>query len=126
MKVSRRKFVQGCCAGIAAMNGARIANMAFAEETAGATGQRDIVISVFLRGGMDALNFLCPYGDPLYQIARPDIGLRNSTEVIDINGYFGLHPSAPQLKELMDQGESRVDCSSRISSNHPLPFCCSG
>jgi uncharacterized protein (DUF1501 family) len=97
--VTRRQFLQGCCAGIMAMSGVRLGGLAFAQSPA----DRDVVVSLFLRGGMDSLSFLVPHADPDYHTARTRLAMGTS-RVIDINGLLGLHPSAAPLKELMDQG----------------------
>jgi uncharacterized protein (DUF1501 family) len=95
-RIRRRTFLQGCCAAIAAMNGSRLGNLVFAQ---GGGPQRDILVVVFLRGGMDALSFLAPYSDANYADARPRLRL-TSAQVSDIDGYFGLHPSAAALRDL--------------------------
>ena len=58
MKTTRREFIGGCCAGVAAMAGARIQSVAFADTDE--KTQRDIMVVVFLRGGTDGLNFVAP------------------------------------------------------------------
>lgn len=98
MAIKRRTFLQGCCAGIAAMSGAKLSRVSFAQ-TPGSP--QKVIVSVFLRGGMDALNFIIPHGDTFYQDARPSLGL-DGPQTLDIDGYFGLHPSAAALKELFD------------------------
>ncbi len=58
------------------------------------------LIVVFLRGGMDGLNVVAPYADPIYQQIRPHIALqRPGTDrgAIDLDGYFGLHPAMDSL-----------------------------
>jgi len=96
--LQRRHFLQGCCAGIIAMSGARLTNVVFADSP---RGGRDIVISLYLRGGQDGLSFVSPYADGDYHTARPVLGL-NPADVLDLNGYFGLHRNASRLKELYD------------------------
>lgn len=95
--IRRRTFLQGCCAAIAAMSGSRLGNLVFAQGSGGP--QRDILVVVFLRGGMDALNFLVPYSDANYADARPSLRL-TAAQIRDIDGYFGLHPSAAALRDL--------------------------
>jgi len=102
MKLHRRTFLQGCCAGIVAMNGSRLGNLVFAQGAPAAS--RDVVINVFLRGGMDALNFLIPVADSLYHDARPRLRIQGSAAAgTMLDGYFALHPSAAPLKELYDE-----------------------
>jgi uncharacterized protein (DUF1501 family) len=58
------------------------------------------VIVVLLRGGMDGLNVVAPYADPIYQQIRPRIALqRPGTDrgALDLDGYFGLHPAMDAL-----------------------------
>lgn len=99
MKVHRRTFLQGCCTGIAALAGARIENLTFAQSP----GSKDILISVFLRGGMDALSLVAPYGDAEYHQARPELGL-DTPQIIDLDGYFGLNTAASSLAQLYNAG----------------------
>lgn len=58
-------------------------------------GQKLIVI--LLRGGVDGLNVVVPYGDNRYKEIRPTIGLSRSTGLLDLDGYWGLHPSLSSL-----------------------------
>jgi uncharacterized protein (DUF1501 family) len=54
------------------------------------------LIVVLLRGGMDGLNVVAPYGDRRYYDLRPNIALQKS-EVLDLDGHFGIHPSLQPL-----------------------------
>jgi len=61
--------------------------------------RRKLVV-VMLRGAVDGLNVVAPYGDPHYRALRPAIGLeRPGTEggALDLDGYFGLHPALSPL-----------------------------
>jgi uncharacterized protein (DUF1501 family) len=59
------------------------------------------LIVVFMRGAVDGLNAVVPYGDDHYYQARPNIAIPKSGQddgVLDLDGYFGLHPAlAPVL-----------------------------
>lgn len=107
MLLKRRTFLQGCCSAIAAMSGSQLGNLAFAapgsqsRSGARAAGPRDTLVTIFLRGGMDALSLLAPHGDSNYFAARPRTRLLTA-QALDIDGYFGLHPSASKLKALYD------------------------
>jgi uncharacterized protein (DUF1501 family) len=64
----------------------------------GASDKKLIVI--FLRGGMDGLNVVVPYGDPNYYALRPTIAIPkpgNELGVLDLDGYFGLNPALESL-----------------------------
>ncbi|KAA3648725.1 MAG: DUF1501 domain-containing protein [Chloroflexi bacterium] len=69
--------------------------------------QGDVLVVVFQRGGMDALNAVIPHFEEEYYrkrsslaIAEPNSGDDNSG--IDLDGQFGLHPSLRPLKDLWD------------------------
>lgn len=100
MKVHRREFLQGCCAGIMALAGSRLTNVTFAQSPG---NQGDILVTVFLRGGLDALSLLAPWSDAEYHAARPVLGLEAS-HVHDLDGYFGINRAADGLLELYNAG----------------------
>ncbi|CAN5236780.1 DUF1501 domain-containing protein [soil metagenome] len=59
------------------------------------------LIVILLRGGMDGLNVIAPYGDSQYQIIRPTIALHKSNGgLIDLDSYFGMHPALAPLHPL--------------------------
>ena len=59
------------------------------------------LIVILLRGGMDGLNVIVPYGDSQYQIIRPTIALHKSNGgLIDLDSYFGMHPALAPLHPL--------------------------
>jgi uncharacterized protein (DUF1501 family) len=61
------------------------------------------LIVVILRGAMDGLDAVQPVGDPLFAGLRPTLG--TGAGVIDLDGYFGLHPALGDLKPLWDAGQ---------------------
>lgn len=67
------------------------------------------LVVIFLRGGMDGLNFLVPYGDPAYSGLRKNIGIARPGQpggAVDLDGFFGLHPKAAALAPLFRAGEA--------------------
>jgi uncharacterized protein (DUF1501 family) len=71
------------------------------------TGQGRLVV-VLLRGAVDGLNVVVPYGDPGYAAARPTIALAPpgaAGGVLDLDGHFGLHPALAPLLPLWQQGQ---------------------
>ncbi len=58
------------------------------------------LIVILLRGGMDGLNVIAPYGDNQYQLIRPTIALHKANGLIDLDGYFGMHPALAPLQPL--------------------------
>src|SRR5271157_4490653 len=63
----------------------------------GGDGQRRLVV-LFLRGAVDGLNVVVPYGDPGYAASRPSIAIPSGEGgAIDLDGHFGLHPALAAL-----------------------------
>jgi uncharacterized protein (DUF1501 family) len=107
-KFSRRQFMVGCSAAIAAMAGARIGKIAFAHPSLAANDTNDTLVVVFLRGGIDALNVMMPIDGAdrkFYERARPRIKIPTSGKnaAINLNGQLGLHPAMKPLHEIFTQ-----------------------
>ncbi len=62
---------------------------------------RPVLVCLFQRGAVDGLNMIVPHGDPLYYRERPRIAVPRA-DVLDLDGYFGLHPRLAALKPLWD------------------------
>ncbi|MCX7566052.1 DUF1501 domain-containing protein [Sulfitobacter sp. F26169L] len=63
------------------------------------------LVVIILRGGMDGLDVVRPYGDPAYAALRGDAGLEGPEGAIDLDGYFALHPALRPLMPLWQQGQ---------------------
>jgi len=77
------------------------------EVTAAERGK--VLICLFQRGAADALNVVVPHGEASYYALRPTIGIPRPTQglataAIDLDGFFGLHPSLAPFKPLYDRG----------------------
>jgi len=77
--------------------------------TNGAERQADVLLCIFLRGAMDGLNVVVPFGDPDYYAARPTISIAAPAagKVLtaqDLDGFFGLHPALKSLKSIWENG----------------------
>ena len=64
---------------------------------------RDVVISIYLRGGIDGMSALVPWGDAAYYAARPTLNVPRpdstaAQKAIDLNGFFGMHPAMASLQ----------------------------
>src|SRR6188508_1499660 len=72
------------------------------------------LICLFQRGAADALNVVVPHGEKAYYSLRPSIAiprpvglgrqLGGGESAIDLDGFFGLHPTLGPLKQLYDRG----------------------
>jgi uncharacterized protein (DUF1501 family) len=74
-------------------------------QTAAAPNRRLVVI--FQRGAADGLNIVVPYREKNYYSMRPSIAIPQN-QVLDLDGFFGLHPSLGSFKPLYDQGHLAV------------------
>lgn len=111
LSVSRREFMVGCSAAIAAMAGGRIGMAAFNDPTTAAN--EEVLVVVFLRGGMDGLNLVPPIDGPdrgLYQTARPNLAVPTTGNAAALplgalgNVQLGLNMLATPLYELFQEG----------------------
>src|SRR5687767_4645362 len=76
-------------------------------EASAAGGRRKVLIAIFQRGAVDGLNMVVPFGESNYYNARPSIAIPkpesgNVESAIDLDGFFGLHPSMRSFKPLWD------------------------
>jgi uncharacterized protein (DUF1501 family) len=90
---------------------------------------RDILINVFLRGGIDALNLVVPFNDPDYVLARPRLKLSgnqvaqlDASQISDIGIELGLHPAAAPLRTLMNQNHLAIVAASGSTSGSRSHF----
>jgi len=73
------------------------------------TANGKILICLFQRGAADALNIVVPHGERSYYAMRPSIAIPQPSRgaqggALDLDGFFGLHPSLSPLKPLYDRG----------------------
>src|SRR5438552_9918441 len=111
VKFSRRYFMkQG---GIAMVG---LSTMpAFLQRAIAATpssGKKQLVV-LFQRGAADGLNIVIPFGEQNYYRMRPTIAIpeprRGGADcAIDLDGFFGLHPSLASLAPLFHKNEVAI------------------
>jgi uncharacterized protein (DUF1501 family) len=82
--------------------------VALAEGRASAGARPKTLITIFQRGAVDGLNMVVPYGEKDYYALRPSIAVAppragNAEAAIDLDGFFGLHPSLRGFKPLWDE-----------------------
>src|SRR5258705_1202814 len=70
-------------------------------------GKRKTLSAIFQRGAVDGLNMVVPHGERSYYEARPSIAVPkpepgNVDAAINLDGFFGLHPSLNLFKPLWD------------------------
>ena len=89
-------------------------------------GKKKMVV-LFQRGAMDGLNVVVPFGERSYYQMRPSIAIpeprRGGTEAaIDLDGFFGLHPSLQPLQSLFQKGHLAIVQAVGIARSHAQPF----
>jgi len=70
-------------------------------------GRRKTLLAIFQRGAVDGLNMVVPFGEHAYYDLRPSIAIPkpaagNAEAAVNLDGFFGLHPSLAPLKSLWD------------------------
>jgi len=106
--VTRRGFMRG---GALALVGTSVipsflTRSIYAEMTTAAANKKKLVV-IFQRGACDGLNVVVPHAEKNYYSMRPSIAIKQN-EVIDLNGFFGLHPQMAAFKPLYDQGHLAI------------------
>ncbi len=101
--LTRRELLCGVAAG---------STLAFTPGLALASVPTDArLVLVILRGAADGLAIAAPYADPDYAKQRGELALDapgRSGGVLDLDGFFGLHPSLATTRELYAAGQVRV------------------
>jgi uncharacterized protein (DUF1501 family) len=97
---TRRGFMVGCSAAIAAMAGGRLGYIAFGSPEQ--EPNQEILIVVFLRGGMDGLSAVMPLAGAdrgYYQASRENVAVpvSGTNAALPLTDFFGLHPAGAPL-----------------------------
>ena len=108
MGTTRRGFMKG---GALALVGTStipsfLTRSVMAEMTTAAANNKKLVV-LFQRGAADGLNIVVPYQEKNYYAMRPSIAIQKN-QVLDLDGFFGLHPSMASFKPLYDQGHLAI------------------
>jgi uncharacterized protein (DUF1501 family) len=110
MSISRRYFLKN--GGIAMLGMASLPS--FLQRAAATTGSgKKKMVVLFQRGAMDGLNVVVPFGEPNYYHLRPTISIpeprRGGTDAaLDLDGFFGLHPSLQPLYPLFQNRQLAI------------------
>lgn len=114
--LTRRKFMVTSAAAAAALGAAPswLPRVAFARDHRGA--QRDVLVSIFLRGGADMLSLCVPYAEPNYYVQRPTTAVlppgQGPQSCIDLGsggaGMFGFPPAFAPLMPAYNDGKLLV------------------
>jgi len=118
--MNRREFLRHA----ALVSGATLFTLGtrgWAARVAGTLAGNRRLIVVFLRGAVDGLNVVVPYADDRYYEVRPTIAIPKAGQdsgVLDLDGYFGLHPAlAPLLPQWQNHSMAFVQASGSPDPN---------
>jgi len=102
MSLTRRAFLKNGALAVVGTTAvpAFLARAAFGAIETGARTKRLVVI--FQRGAADGLNIVVPHGERQYYAMRPSINIPRKS-VLDLDGFFGLHPSLASFQPLWQQ-----------------------
>lgn len=123
-KLNRRNFLKG--SGLISVAGLGGLKLGFANSLlkgGNAGSERDLLVYVFLNGGMDGLNMVPPRSGSDYteysSVLRPNLHIPNTMSLsLDGQNAFGMHPSATGLAELFNSNKMAiVHATGLVSSN---------
>ena len=105
---SRRAFLKGSSLAMFGVGAAPswLGRAAFADTSS--AQHKKILVAIFQRGAADGLSVVVPFGDSSYYPLRPTLAIPQPStsdktdSAIDLNGFFGLHPSLAPLKPIYD------------------------
>jgi len=102
MSITRRVFIRNSAlavVGTAAVPGFLTRAALGAAES---MGRNKRLVVIFQRGAADGLNIVVPHAEPQYYAMRPSINIPRNA-VIDLDGFFGLHPALSSFLPLWQQ-----------------------
>ncbi len=109
--LSRRQFLTdtGKVAFLAATAPAWLPKVSYAQDY---VSNRDVIVSIYLRGGCDGLTMCVPHGDADYYAARPTLAVpvpeSGPNACVDLNGFFGLPQHMLPLHEAYLNGDLAI------------------
>lgn len=110
-EVSRRGFLGSAGAvAITAMLPSWLPRVVMAQSAS----SRDIIVSVFLSGGVDGMSMVAPFGDPAYYTWRPTINIARpdaagtGPKLTALDNFFGFSPGMAPLYPAYQAGDLLV------------------
>jgi uncharacterized protein (DUF1501 family) len=102
MSITRRIFLRNGALAVVGTTAlpSFLTRAAFGAADPGIRTKRLVVI--FQRGAADGLNIVVPHGEPSYYAMRPTINIPKKS-VLDLDGFFGLHPAMSPFQPLWKQ-----------------------
>ena len=119
MNITRRIFLKNGGLALASIGLAPVIGPAFLQRSVfaaepDASRRKKTLICIFQRGAMDGLSAVTPYGDAELYKLRPNLAVAAPTSgnkgesALDLDGFFGLHPSLSAFLPLYQSGHLAV------------------
>ncbi len=99
-ELSRRAFITKATASALALSApAWLPQVTYAQSD---SSTRDVIVSIFLRGGADGLTLVPPFGESAYYTLRPTLAIPRpdstaTNRALNLDGFFGLPPAMAAL-----------------------------
>jgi uncharacterized protein (DUF1501 family) len=114
MHITRRVFIKG--SGVAMLGYSALPaflQRAVTATSAPAGASKKILVVLFQRGAMDGLNAVVPHAEANYYRLRPSIAIPrpragSKETALDLDGFFGFHPSLEPLLPLYQNGQLAI------------------
>ncbi len=114
MQLSRRIFLRNSALAMVGIGSAPLwlQRAALADDTP--ARRKKVLVAIFQRGAADGLNIVVPHAEQRYYDLRPTISVprpnaaTQADSAIDLDGFFGLHPSLASLKPLWDRQQLAI------------------
>jgi len=111
-ELARRDFLMAAGAvGIAAMVPTWLPSVVMAQTS---NSTRDIIVSIFLSGGVDGMSLVAPFGDPDYYTGRPTLAIPRpdaagaGPKLTALDNFFGFSPGMAPLMPAYSAGDLLV------------------
>lgn len=115
MSISRRVFLGRSGLALAGFGTAPVWLQRAAMAAEQNNTRRKVLVAIFQRGAADGLNIVVPHGEKQYYELRPSIAVPRPTArvsaadaVIDLDGFFGLHPALAPLEPLWKMNQLAI------------------
>ena len=99
--ITRRLLIRGGLAGACSV----AAHPFLSTMTFAAAPWEPRLVVIILRGAMDGLDAVQPYGDPMLAKYRTELKTGPENGALDLDGFYAMHAKLGPLKPLWDRGE---------------------
>jgi uncharacterized protein (DUF1501 family) len=107
MSITRRIFLRNGALAVAGTSAIPSFLVRAASAATDSLGTNKRLVVIFQRGAADGLNIVVPHAETAYYAMRPSINIPRK-DVLDLDGFFGLHPALASFQPLWKQGHLAI------------------